>query len=796
MQQYDKILEPSLFWFWNATPDKDGINFQLDEFCSKGIKSVYIHPMPDDFRKQDFFKGMEVEYLSAEYFELVAYTCEQIHQRGMLLWLYDEGGWPSGVAGGKVVKTNPHYGIWALKRTGNKIEQIQFLPECNYPDLTNRDATQCFIEHTHEKYRQYIGDKFGTTVPGIFTDEPRIIGCLGTDTIPWSPAIAEHFHKQHGCKLEDVVDKLFEDKAQNPSAKKIHRNYLYTLSRLIAENYFKPISNWCKDNNLFFEGHHSGENQFGKHGQYFGHFFEQAKNYDIPGVDTIWREIFPGSLSGNYVKLASSVARLYDKIYVISESFNVYGAGLTLEQMRWVIAYQMVRGVNRIGFMPALYDTAGARRISTCNDISPANPVWKDIGILIEHIRQTTNFINDGKLKPLVGVYYRTELIENDELAKEFNSQHEKLCDMLFDSFVPFIFISMNELQKTKTHEEKLLINDILLSHIIIHNHDQLEEKEKKLFKRFAGSNIGISYLNDNQNIDECMEQYSCKFADLKKTMSDKFASIETDEAVKDINLLVVYKNNSAKLLFFNKNPKKVEFSFRTINDLDGMILSEEFIGDNVSCIFEPFYYSRGRYKLTLQPGQMRAFTAEPARTFHEHRQYKCIETQRIDDKWTVLEVESFEIKEKIEISTEQKTSGTDSLGDYINVNSAFSGSLLYKKTLDFTVKSGEKVVLNLGKLWYSAETFINSKSCGARAWFPYIFDITDKIKQGDNLLEIRVTNTLANQWARKNIRKKDFSFWKNMYLEKSTPFIDQSCHAGLAGPVTLIRYQRIDQYS
>ena len=84
----------------------------------------------------------------------------------------------------------------------------------------------------------------------------------------------------------------------------------------------------------------------------------------------------------------------------------------------------------------------------------------------------------------------------------------------------------------------------------------------------------------------------------------------------------------------------------------------------------------------------------------------------------------------------------------------------------------------------------INELSCGVKAWPPYIFDITDALQNGANIVEVRVTNTLGNQWARKEIRQNDFALWKNTYLETATPFIDQSCHAGLAGPLSLRTYR------
>jgi len=46
------------------------------------------------------------------------------------------------------------------------------LPSYYYVDLLNKDATNYFIELTHEQYKRYCGEEFGKTILGIFTDEP------------------------------------------------------------------------------------------------------------------------------------------------------------------------------------------------------------------------------------------------------------------------------------------------------------------------------------------------------------------------------------------------------------------------------------------------------------------------------------------------------------------------------------------------------------------------------------------------------------------------------------------------
>lgn len=53
-----------------------------------------------------------------------------------------------------------------------------------------------FLETTHERYEKAVGDQFGITVHGMFSDE---VGLLSP--IPWSKLLPEEF--------ENVTDILF-----------------------------------------------------------------------------------------------------------------------------------------------------------------------------------------------------------------------------------------------------------------------------------------------------------------------------------------------------------------------------------------------------------------------------------------------------------------------------------------------------------------------------------------------------------------------------------------------------------
>jgi hypothetical protein len=99
-----------------------------------------------------------------------------------------------------------------------------------------------------------------------------------------------------------------------------------------------------------------------------------------------------------------------------------------------------------------------------------------------------------------------------------------------------------------------------------------------------------------------------------------------------------------------------------------------------------------------------------------------------------------------------------------------YSGGMWYRKTIqisDMQAKS-KHIVLNLGDVVASAEVVVNAKTVGSKVSSPWKFDLSGKLKPGDNRIEILVSNTLGNH-----------------YLTTPSQYIGR-INSGLIGPVTI----------
>lgn len=87
------------FWFWNDRLSGDEIRWQVHEMAAKGVRGFFIHSR----------QGLGQPYLSEAFFEMVGVALEAARDEGLVVHLYDEYPYPSGIAGGEVILGNPQF---------------------------------------------------------------------------------------------------------------------------------------------------------------------------------------------------------------------------------------------------------------------------------------------------------------------------------------------------------------------------------------------------------------------------------------------------------------------------------------------------------------------------------------------------------------------------------------------------------------------------------------------------------------------------------------------------------------
>ena len=115
-----------------------------------------------------------------------------------------------------------------------------------------------------------------------------------------------------------------------------------------------------------------------------------------------------------------------------------------------------------------------------------------------------------------------------------------------------------------------------------------------------------------------------------------------------------------------------------------------------------------------------------------------------------------------------------------------YSGTVNYSKTFKWKGGTNKRVWLDLGTVNNIAEVFVNGQSCGVAWTAPYRVEITNAIQQGENQLEVPVTNTWANRLiGDHDLPEAERITWTTApYMLEGKPLLE----AGLLGKVRLLK--------
>ena len=441
----------TFYWGWDGNVTPEVIARDLDDFSRSNVRVVTLEPG----------YGMLYPYLSEGWFQSVKTAVQLAKERNMRVWLVDEGKYPSGFAGGKFSQEKPDLRMQALvvaerieaeagktislklsddfvgavavnkadntdqllKNDSGELEWI--VPEgrweilivehqfrssntraVNNPtrkkdtsnslcDYLNPEATKQFIEFTHEQYKKYVGSEFGKTVLGFRGDEPD----YSIRGIPYTPKIFEEFKKRKGYDIRPYAAAFFAPNMTDEE-KLAKADYWDVWSDLFSENFFTVQADWCAENNLKYLVHLNKEDNMPGLVAHEGDFFKDMRNVQMPGVDAIWNQIWPGNLT-DFPKYASSSSHVMGKPRAFTESFAAYRTEPDIQQAKWVLDYQFVRGINMVEVMFVPASSNGKTGLSgwLTDDKFPA---------AAEYINRASYILSQGIPAAKIALYYPT----------------------------------------------------------------------------------------------------------------------------------------------------------------------------------------------------------------------------------------------------------------------------------------------------------------------------------------------------------------------------------------------------
>lgn len=715
-------FSPMPFWFWNDTLDADELLRQVDDFHKKGIDGFVIHPRLG-------FAG--VDYLSEEYFDLVALVCQSAQKRRMNVVLYDEGMYPSGSAHGAVVKEDPRFAARRLYAApiGGEIPENEELcfriyikkdennllidtalsqadgyegydlilgytqgtirglspdEDDNCPnapkaaDLLNPAATEQFIRHTHEKYYGRLSEFFGQTIVGFFTDEPSVTGrCQKMNGgIPWSYNFMEDFMNAGG-DFSMLAALLFE-----PKEKKLRREADHCLNEALrsrlGQAFYAPLSKWCREHGIALMGHPAESKDC-----------DTMEYFDIPGQDLVWRMVEPGteltSPDSVMAKCASDFARHSGRARNSNEVFGVCGeAGnpwnFTPDDMMFYLNFLFARGCNMIiphAFYYSLRTPVQSNERPP--DVGPGNIWWKDYRKIAGYIKRMSWLNASGTNNPHCAVLCSPEYMPYTPVKA------------LFEQGWTFNYLSIDDLMtKARVDGAKIRIDrytyDCLLVDGRLRMNADIVKKIGAFFtaggKMYRGADFA-GYMNKN----------------VKRT------TYFEGETGGNLRFSHITKSGCPFFVLINEGCDTI--SGRVITDLSGA--AERF---------DPFTGKTEPAEALMADGGFAYPVTVPAHS-------AVVIGMNMNALPTVGEEKEAPMLTEIVTLTEGRM------------------------TFDYHPAEGRCAKLTFEAIHDIADVKVNGEDCARLLFKPYECDITALLKDGENTVEVTVTPSMANTYGK-----------------------------------------------
>jgi hypothetical protein len=442
---------PEPYYGLNGPVDETVIRRDLDTMKALGYQAVTVQAG----------YGMPFAYLSPEYFAFFRTFVNEAKKRNMRVWIVDDAGYPSGFAGGKFTELKPEMRMQALvvaqKITANGGEPVKAAVRVDTVAVTgiNSDdgksvsipvtdgtinwsapaghwmvmvvehqfrtsptrsdtnpkrvkddmqsledyldpaATIQYLAFTHEQYKKAVGDEFGKTIMGFRGDEPD----YSISGLPWTQKFFERFQEIKGYDIRPFVAAFLQARGAKltDAQMRAKADYYDVFSQMFRDGFFKPQGDWCAANHLEYQVHLNHEEMEMDLTRSEGEFLRDMKYVQVPGIDTIWHQIWKDTIS-DFPRLAASASHVYGHPRAFTESFAAYRPAPDVEMARYILNEQFVRGVNLVETMyfPAS-STLDVHRSSYMDD--PVYPA------LLAYVQRMSYLMSMGRPAASVALY-------------------------------------------------------------------------------------------------------------------------------------------------------------------------------------------------------------------------------------------------------------------------------------------------------------------------------------------------------------------------------------------------------
>lgn len=300
------------------------------------------------------------------------------------------------------------------------------------------EATDVLLDTVYESHYRRYASRFGSTIRGFFSDEPRFGNIKGPNAVmgtsgmalPWRDGLEVELAAAMGlgtAELLDFLPQLFKGSSNDTHA--IRYAYMNMVSRLFSENFSQRIAAWCDAHGVEHIGHVLEDNNaHARLGYGPGHFFRSMSGQSMAGMDFVLHQLLPGMDSGYFssytstgwdgefftyalARMCASAAEFDERKRgdAFCEVFGAYGWAEGLRFMKWMVDHLFSRGVNH--FVPHAFNM-GAFPDADCPPHFYAGGNDSEFGamrVLNTYVEQVATVLSGGRHVSSVAVLYHAE---------------------------------------------------------------------------------------------------------------------------------------------------------------------------------------------------------------------------------------------------------------------------------------------------------------------------------------------------------------------------------------------------
>ena len=597
------------FWSWNAKLEETELLRQIDIFKEMGLGGFHIHSR----------SGLATPYMGEEFMRLAVACNRHAIKNDMLCYLNDEDRWPSGAAGGVVTKDyanrmqflvlhpyghdmsakdvvdsaatyvssgkKAHLARYRVVLENGYLTDYERLPldakpenpegvwdaflelsgdsawfnNQAYVNTLDKKAIDLFIQETHEKYKEWLGDEFGKSIPSIFTDEPQFShketlprsDAKKVLTMPFTDDFDETFQKAYGISILNTLPEVIWETGKPSKARYLYHDH---VCERFTEAFADNVGGWCEKNGIMLTGHMMHEPTLTSQTQALGETMRAYRSFQLPGIDMLcdYREY-------STAKQAQSAVRQYGREGVLSELYGVTNWNFDFRGHKLQGDWQAALGITVRVHHLTWVSMAGEAKRDYPASIGYQSPWYKEYSYVEDHFARVNTALVRGKAISRVAVIHPVEGFwmnwgPNDKTAgirAEMEADFENIIKWLLFGHIDFDFVSESLLPDLHKENGKVFtIGEMDYDAVLVPNCRSLRSTTLKALKEFNALGGKVIFAGEFAGIVDGVEFCPNMYKNFNNIPFSKTAVLNALEDLRDVNMQREDGNRAEHLIY------------------------------------------------------------------------------------------------------------------------------------------------------------------------------------------------------------------------------------------------------